>query len=144
MSSVTWKDVVDLDEIYLRNACKSPASNTVYLTLRSSHCQSTCRRSHIKPNIFLFCLAKICCDLLRCSIPHSNDDVQINTAISLARIYTKMLCVAHVFKAALELILHDTSFAIVIPAYSQSVINYILHNLCSGLLHLKWNTFFRF
>ena len=26
MSSVTWKDVVDLDEIYSRNACKSPAS----------------------------------------------------------------------------------------------------------------------
>ena len=39
MSNVTWKDVVDLAEIYLRNACKSPASNTTYLTLRSSHCR---------------------------------------------------------------------------------------------------------
>ena len=55
MSSVTWKDVVDLDEIYLRNACKSPASNTPYLTLRSSHCRSTCRPAHITPNFF-FCV----------------------------------------------------------------------------------------
>ena len=31
------------------------------------------------------------------------------------------LCVAHVCEAALELILHDTSFAIALPAYSQSV-----------------------
>ena len=62
MSSVTWKDVVDLDEIYLTNACKSPASNTAYLTLRSSHCRSTCRPAH---------------------------DVQINTARSLARGKTK-------------------------------------------------------
>ena len=53
MSSVTWKDVVDLDEIYLRNARKSPASNTAYLTLRSSHCRSTCRLANITPN-FLF------------------------------------------------------------------------------------------
>ena len=30
MSSVTWKDVVDLDEIVLRNACKSTARNTAY------------------------------------------------------------------------------------------------------------------
>ena len=28
MSSVTWKDVVDVDVIYFRNACKSPTSNT--------------------------------------------------------------------------------------------------------------------
>ena len=32
-----------------------------------------------------------------------------------------MLCVAHVCEAALELILHDTSFAIALPVYSQSV-----------------------
>ena len=31
------------------------------------------------------------------------------------------LCVAHVCEAALELILHDTSFAIALPVYSQSV-----------------------
>ena len=36
----TLKDVVDLDEIYLRNACKSPASNLTCLTLRSYHCRS--------------------------------------------------------------------------------------------------------
>ena len=30
MSSVTWKDVVDLDEIYLRNACKSPVPVTQF------------------------------------------------------------------------------------------------------------------
>ena len=84
MSSVTWKDVVDLDEIYLRSACKSPASNTAYLTLRSSHCPSP----H-DTKLSIFCLAKTCCDFKQCSIPHSNDDVQINTARSLARIYTK-------------------------------------------------------
>ena len=30
MNSVTWKDVVDLDEIYLRNACKSPVPVILY------------------------------------------------------------------------------------------------------------------
>ena len=94
MSSVTWKDVVDLDEIYLRNACKSPTSNTAYLTLRSFHCRSTCRPAHITKILFLF--AKTCCDLIQCSVPHSNDDVQINTARSLARIYTKF-CVLLTF-----------------------------------------------
>ena len=34
---MTWNDVVDLDKIYLRNACKSPVCNTANLTLRSSH-----------------------------------------------------------------------------------------------------------
>ena len=84
MSSVTWKDVVDLDEIYLRNACKSPVSNTAYLTLRSSNCRSTCRPAHMTPNF-----VKTCCDFIQCSIQHSNNDVQIHTARSLARIYTK-------------------------------------------------------
>ena len=32
-----------------------------------------------------------------------------------------MVCVAHVCEAALEPILHDTSFAIVLLVYSQSV-----------------------
>ena len=32
-----------------------------------------------------------------------------------------LLCVAHVCEAALELILHDTSFAIALTVYSQSV-----------------------
>ena len=45
----------------------------------------------------------------------------MTTARSLARIFTKILCVTLVCKAALELILHDTSFAILLPAYSQSV-----------------------
>ena len=59
MSSVTWNDVVDLDEIDLRNACKSPVSNTAYLTLRSSHCRSTCRPAHITPNFFFFVWLKL-------------------------------------------------------------------------------------
>ena len=59
MSSVTWKDVVDLDEIYLRSACKSPASNTAYLTLRSSHCRSTCRPAHMTPNFLFFVWRKL-------------------------------------------------------------------------------------
>ena len=59
MSSVTWKDVVDLDEIYLRSACKSPASNTTYLTLRSSHCRSTCRPAHMTPNFLFFVWRKL-------------------------------------------------------------------------------------
>ena len=48
------EDVVDLDEIDLRNACKSPASNTAYLALRSSQCQSTCPPAHITPNFFIW------------------------------------------------------------------------------------------
>ena len=56
---VTWKDVVDLDEIYLRSACKSPASNTAYLSLRSSHCRSTCRPAHMTPNFLFFVWRKL-------------------------------------------------------------------------------------
>ena len=44
-----------------------------------------------------------------------------------------ILRVAHVYKAALELILHDTSFAIILPAYISVrawLSNNILHNLC--------------
>ena len=59
MSSVTWKDLVDLDEIYLRSAGKSPASNTAYLTLRSSHCRSTCRPAHMTPNFLFFVWRKL-------------------------------------------------------------------------------------
>ena len=59
MSSVTWKDVVDLDAVYLRNACKSPASNTAYLTLRCSHCRSTCRPAHMTPNFLFFVWRKL-------------------------------------------------------------------------------------
>ena len=70
MSSVTWMDVVDLDED-LRNACKSPARNTAYLTIRSSHSRSTCGPAHITPNFFLLCLAKTCFDLIQCSILYS-------------------------------------------------------------------------
>ena len=43
-------------------------------------------------NNTIFYLAIICCDLIQCSRPYSNYDVQINTTRSLARIYTK-LCV---------------------------------------------------
>ena len=59
MSSVTWKDVVNIDEICLRSACKSPASNTAYLTLRSSHCRSTCRPAHMTPNFLFFVWRKL-------------------------------------------------------------------------------------
>ena len=59
MSSVTWKDDLDLDQNYLRNACKSPASNTAYLALRSSHCRNTCRPAHMTTNFFFFVWRKL-------------------------------------------------------------------------------------
>ena len=86
MSSVAWKDVVDLVKI----ASKSPASNTAYLILKSSHCQSTHRPALKTPNFF--CLAKIAVIFIQCSLLHSNGGMQINMARSPVRIYGKISC----------------------------------------------------
>ena len=60
---------VDLDEIYLRNVCKIPVSNTAYLTLRSSHCPSTCRPAHMTPNFFFFVWRKLAVILYSAGYP---------------------------------------------------------------------------
>ena len=118
MSNMTWKDVVGLAEINCKKSgSKGPATNTAYLTVRSSHCRSTCRPAHKTSNLFgqkidvirysaVYPIAMTSC----ISIPRSNDVVQMNGARSLVRIYTKF-CVLLTQKAAIELILHDTSFA---------------------------------
>ena len=108
MSSVTWKDVVDLGEIYLRNACKSPASNTAYLTLRSLYCRSTCRPAHMTPNFLFFVWRKLAVILYSAVYR-----VAMTTCKSTRQdILLKSIqgCVAHVCEAALELNFHDSSF----------------------------------
>ena len=71
-------------------------------------------------------MAKTCYDMIQCSIPYNNDEVKNQHGkISCSKLY-KILCVAHACKATLELILHDTSFAIVMPAYSQSVRDWVI------------------
>ena len=42
-----------------KKCLKSPASNTAYLTLRSSHCRSTCRPAHMTPNFLFFAWRKL-------------------------------------------------------------------------------------
>ena len=100
---MTLKDVVDLDEIYLRSACKSPARNTAYLTLSSSHCRSNCRPAHMTPNFLFFVWRKLAV-IFNSAVYHIANQ---HGKISCSNLY-KILCVAHVCEAALELIFHDT------------------------------------
>ena len=106
---MTWKDVVDLDEIYLRSACKSPVSKTAYLTLRSSHCRSICRPAHMTPNFLFFVWRKLAV-ILNSAVYHIAMTTCKSTRQDLLLESIQNLCVAHISEAALELIFHDTTF----------------------------------
>ena len=131
MSSVTWKDVLDLDEIYLRNACKSPASNTAYWTLRSSHCQSTCRPDHMTPNFLFFVWRKFAVILYTAVYLKAMTMCKSTRQDLLLESIQNCVCCSRLWsRLRTDFSRHFVHKYLIILSRAWRLSNNILHNLC--------------